>query len=117
MNFFNQYGIYLLIIGFFAYKFMKSYLVKKKLPEYLSQGAILLDVRSTGEYAQNCAPKTINIPLGELTSRLGELPKDRPVVVCCASGTRSGMAKALLKKNGYTNVHNIGSWTNFLHLK
>jgi rhodanese-related sulfurtransferase len=34
--------------------------------------------------------------------------------VCCASGTRSGMARLLLKKNGYQNVHNIGTWSKLL---
>jgi phage shock protein E len=47
-----------------------------------------------------------------LGSRLNEIPKDKPVVVCCASGSRSGMAKLLLLKNGYRNVHNIGNWSN-----
>ena len=37
-----------------------------------------------------------------------------PVVVGCASGSRSGMAKLVLKKNGYTKVHNIGAWRNFM---
>jgi len=36
------------------------------------------------------------------------------VVLCCASGTRSGMAKLLLKKNGYPRVFNIGRWSNLL---
>jgi phage shock protein E len=38
----------------------------------------------------------------------------RRVVVCCASGTRSGMARLKLKKNGYGQVFNIGKWTNLL---
>ncbi|HPW82984.1 MAG TPA: rhodanese-like domain-containing protein, partial [Rhodoferax sp.] len=70
--------------------------------------------RSPGEFASGNAPGTINIPLSELGSRLGEIPSSSPVVVCCASGTRSGMAKLLLKKNGYTRVHNIGTWSKFL---
>jgi rhodanese-related sulfurtransferase len=45
---------------------------------------------------------------------LGEIPRGAPVVVGCASGTRSGMAKMLLRKHGYTQVHNIGAWTKFL---
>jgi rhodanese-related sulfurtransferase len=36
------------------------------------------------------------------------------VVLGCASGTRSGMAKMLLRKNGFEQVHNIGTWTKFL---
>jgi rhodanese-related sulfurtransferase len=63
-----------------------------------------VDVRSAGEYASGHAPGTLNIPLQELSSRLAEIPKSSPVVVGCASGSRSGMAKLLLKKNGYPDV-------------
>ena len=84
------------------------------LPELKKNGAIFVDVRSAAEFAQANAPGTVNIPLQELGSRLGELPKSSPVVLCCASGTRSGMAKLLLKKNGYREVYNIGTWSKFL---
>jgi len=84
------------------------------LPELKKSGAIFVDVRSAGEFANGHAPGTINIPLQELGSRLGEIPKSSPVVLCCASGTRSGIAKLLLMKNGYRNVHNIGTWNKFL---
>jgi rhodanese-related sulfurtransferase len=83
------------------------------LPELKQRGATLVDVRSAGEYASGHAPGTVNIPLQELGSRLAEIPKSAPVVVACASGSRSGMAKMLLKKNGYAEVYNAGSWRNF----
>ena len=84
------------------------------LPELKKNGAIFVDVRSAGEFANGNAPGTINIPLQELGSRLGEIPKTSPVVLCCASGTRSGMAKLMLWKNGYRKVYNIGTWSKFL---
>jgi rhodanese-related sulfurtransferase len=84
------------------------------LPELKKKGATFVDVRSAGEFSNANAPGTINIPLQELGSRLGEIPKSAPVVLCCASGTRSGMAKMLLKKNGYREVYNIGTWGKFL---
>ena len=84
------------------------------LPELKKQGAVFVDVRSSGEFASANAPGTINIPLQELSSRLNEISKSTPVVLCCASGTRSGMAKMMLKKNGYQNVYNIGTWSKFL---
>jgi rhodanese-related sulfurtransferase len=80
------------------------------LPELKKNGAIFVDVRSAGEFANGNAPGTINIPLQELGSRIDEIPKSSPVVLCCASGTRSGMAKHLLRKKGYLNVYNIGTW-------
>jgi rhodanese-related sulfurtransferase len=45
---------------------------------------------------------------------LNEIPKNVPVVLCCASGTRSGMASAMLRGNGYANVYNAGAWRNLL---
>jgi rhodanese-related sulfurtransferase len=84
------------------------------LPELKKQGALLVDVRSAGEFASGNAPGTINIPLPELGNRLAEIPKSAPVVLCCASGTRSGMAKLLLKKNGYPQVYNVGTWGKLL---
>ena len=70
------------------------------------------DVRSPAEFASGNAPGSINIPLNELPSRLVELPKDRDVVVFCASGSRSSMAKMVLKTKGFQKVHNAGTWGN-----
>ena len=84
------------------------------LPELKIKGAILIDVRSPGEFAAQSAPNSLNIPLTELGQRLQEIPRNVPVIVACASGTRSGMAKMLLKKNGFSEVYNLGAWTNFL---
>lgn len=111
---FEQYWPFLALVLWFLYKWWNSKKVVGMLPELKKNGAILIDVRSAGEFANANAPGTINIPLQELGSRLGEIPKSSPVVLCCASGTRSGMAKMMLKKNGYQNVHNIGVWRKFL---
>jgi rhodanese-related sulfurtransferase len=84
------------------------------LPELRKNGALFVDVRSAAEYASSNAPGTVNIPLPELGNRLGEIPKTAPVVLCCASGTRSGMASLVLKKNGYQQVYNVGTWGKLL---
>ncbi len=104
----------LLLALWFGHKWWRSRRVKALLPELRQQGALLLDVRSAAEFAAANAPGTVNIPLGELSQRLCEIPKSVPVVVGCASGTRSGMARMLLRKNGYAQVYNIGAWTKFL---
>ncbi len=109
-EFFSQNWPLLALGLWFAYKWWNSKRVTAMLPELKKKGAIFIDVRSSGEFASGYAPGTINIPLQELSSRLSEIPKHSPVVLCCASGTRSGMAKLLLRKNGYLNVHNIGTW-------
>lgn len=112
---FEKYWPFMALGLWLAYKWWNSRRVVAMLPELRKNGAIFVDVRSAGEFAHCNAPGTINIPLPELGSRLGELPKSVPVVLCCASGTRSAMAKLLLKKNGYPMVHNIGTWSKFLN--
>jgi rhodanese-related sulfurtransferase len=118
MNFLEiveQYWPFMALGLWFAYKWWNSKRVVAMLPELRKNGATFVDVRSSGEFANASAPGTINIPLPELGSRLSEIPRTSPVVLCCASGTRSGMARMLLKKNGYSEVHNIGTWTKFLN--
>ncbi len=112
---FKQYWPFLALALWFGYKWWNARRVIALLPELRKRGALMVDVRSAAEFASGNAPGTINIPLQELGSRLGEIPKTAPVVVGCASGTRSGMAKMLLKKNGYQDVHNIGAWSKFLN--
>jgi rhodanese-related sulfurtransferase len=105
---------YLALVAWFGYKWWNSRRVVAMLPDLKSKGAQFIDVRSAGEFAGANAPGTINIPLSELGNRLGEITKTSPVVVCCASGTRSGMAKMLLKKHGFSQVHNVGAWSKLL---
>jgi rhodanese-related sulfurtransferase len=62
--------------------------------------AVIVDVREPSEFAGGHLPNARNIPLGELDKRAGELPKGKPVIVCCASGARSGKAVAALGKEG-----------------
>jgi rhodanese-related sulfurtransferase len=111
---FEKYWPFAALVLWFGYKWWNSKRVVAMLPELKKKGATLVDVRSAGEFAHANAPGTLNIPLQELGSRLGEIPKSAPVVLCCASGTRSGMAKLMLKTKGYPEVHNIGTWNKFL---
>ena len=113
-NFFEQYWPFMVFGLWLAYKWWNSKRVIAMLPELKKNGALLLDVRTAVEFSNGNAPGTLNIPLQELGGRLSEIPKSSPVVLCCASGTRSGMAKLLLMKNGYKQVFNIGPWGNFL---
>ena len=114
MEFVKQYWPFMALTLWFGYKWWNSRRVAAMLPALKKSGALLVDVRSAAEFASGNAPGSVNIPLPELGGRLAEIPKSAPVVVGCASGTRSGMAKLLLKKNGYDQVHNIGTWTQFL---
>ena len=86
---------------------------KIDLKELLNSGALLLDVRTRGEYAGGHAKDSKNIPLDELGSSLQKLDKEQNIVVVCASGMRSGNAVSIMKRNGFTNCYNGGSWANF----
>ena len=63
----------------------------------LQAGATVVDVRSQAEFRGGAYRGAINVPLGELSAKLGRIPKDRPVVVYCASGSRSAMAARITR--------------------
>lgn len=114
MDFLKNYWPLMALALWFGYRWWNSRRVVALLPSLKQQGATLVDVRSMAEFAQASAPGTLNIPLQELGARLAEIPRNTPVVLACASGTRSGMAKMLLKKHGYAKVYNLGVWAHFL---
>ena len=112
MIFFQQYWPVLLIASYFLYKWWAKKRIIAMLPELKTRGAKFIDVRSPAEFHGGAAPDTINIPLNDLTKRVEELGKTTPIVVCCATGTRSAMAKAILRSKGLKEVYNAGSWLN-----
>ena len=98
-------------MGFFSSIFNSG--PKVDLKELLNGGALLLDVRTRGEFAGGHAKNSKNIPLDELGNSLGKLNKEQNIVVVCASGMRSSSAVRMMKSNGFTNCYNGGSWINF----
>jgi rhodanese-related sulfurtransferase len=79
--------------------------------------ALILDVRGATEVAAGRIPDSIHIPLGDLPRRAGELPRDRPIVVHCASGARSAVAVTLLRRLGFPDVVNLeGGFTAYRRL-
>jgi phage shock protein E len=87
---------------------------KDELMELIQKGAQIVDVRTPQEFAQAHAEGSLNIPLNELPDRASELDRGVPVVVCCASGARSSMAKTILERAGFPAVHNAGPWQTLL---
>lgn len=77
--------------------------------EAIKNGAIIIDVRTKGEFKSGHIDSSINIPLPELNKKLNKLDKSKPVITCCASGVRSGSAKNILKSSGF-EAYNGGSW-------
>ena len=85
---------------------------KVDLAQMAKDGAVILDVRTKGEYAGGHVRGSVNIPLDQLQNNLGKLKdKNRGIITCCASGMRSASAASILRSKGYTNVHNGGGWS------
>lgn len=85
---------------------------KVDLGELINNGAVILDVRTPGEYAGGHIRGSVNVPLNTLPAYLPKLKKDKVVITCCASGMRSASARSMLMSNGFSQVHNAGSWFN-----
>lgn len=82
----------------------------ENIKEFLDKGAVIIDVRTTGEYKEGHIKGSKNIPLDTIFSKAAEIKKlNKPIIVCCRSGMRSGQAAAILKNSGI-EVMNGGSW-------
>lgn len=76
----------------------------------LKNGAIIVDVRTPGEFQGGHIRDSVNMPLDGIRGRVSELKKKgKPVITCCRSGTRSGMAVSILKAAGI-ECYNGGAW-------
>ncbi|HEU4680199.1 MAG TPA: MBL fold metallo-hydrolase [Gemmatimonadales bacterium] len=94
-----------------AWRTSKGHLQKiptLRLPDVAAQlgrdDAVVLDVRNEGEWRSGHVPGSLNLPLGSLDQRLGEIPRDRPVIVHCQTGARAAMGASLLRARGFTDV-------------
>lgn len=80
------------------------------IKQLLSQGAVVIDVRTSNEFSTGHIAGAKNIPLQVISGKVTSIKKDgKPVITCCASGMRSGSAASLLKSNGIQAI-NGGSW-------
>lgn len=69
------------------------------------QDAVILDVRSSDEFAAGHLPQARNIPLPDVEKRAGEIPAGKPVILCCQTSARAGKAAAALRSQGRENVY------------
>lgn len=106
----NMIYIFVALVAFIAYKKFSQYQVLKLVPSLLEQGGQIVDVRTDEEYLSANKKGSINIPLHSLEKRIKELDSKKPIILCCASGSRSALAKRTLKAQGFENVHNAGTW-------
>jgi rhodanese-related sulfurtransferase len=98
--------------AFFLWK--RADIGRARAHELVAGGALLVDVRTSSEFAAGHVDGACNVPLDQIGRRARELgPTSRPVIVYCASGTRSAMAKRALKKAGFDEVYNLGSMHNW----
>lgn len=89
----------------------------EEMQNALSQGALIIDVRSEGEFAGGHVVGSKNIPLNKLANQLNAIKKLNKEVVCvCASGMRSSQATNFLNQNG-VKAYNGGSWYSVQNLK
>jgi rhodanese-related sulfurtransferase len=95
-------------MGFFSNLFSSKPAVD--YAELVKNGAIIIDVRTPGEFAQGHIKGAVNIPLDMIRSSASELKqKNKPVITCCRSGARSGSARSILVDAGI-ECYNGGAW-------
>lgn len=84
---------------------------KEEVKAFLDRQAVVIDVRTPAEFDTGHFKGAKNIPLHLVASKIQQVKAfNKPVIVCCASGMRSGQAKSILERNGI-EVINAGSWT------
>lgn len=72
-----------------------------------NKNVLFLDVRTPQETAQGYIPKALLLPINEIERRSGEIPKNRPIIVYCAVGSRSRSVAQFLARQGYGEVYNM----------
>lgn len=110
----------LIIIAFLMFGLLKNLFSQpddQALTEAIRSGAFLVDVRTSGEFASGSVSGAVNIPLDQIESRLNEFKDKKTIIVFCRSGNRSGQAKSILERSGFTNVLNGGTWEYVASLK
>ncbi len=80
--------------------------------KFVAAGAVFLDVRTPDEFSELHLDGARNLPLSDLQRALPTLPKDKPIVVYCAVGSRSAMAASILAAAGF-DVKNLGAMGNW----
>lgn len=73
-----------------------------------SRNPQVVDLRNAEEFAKGSLPNARNIPAAKMAERVGELKKDKPVLLVCATGTSAGRTAAFLRSQGYSDVYVLG---------
>jgi phage shock protein E len=112
MNWITLLVVIGLLVAFFVIRQM-SLISPDSARGYLKEGSIVVDVRSPSEYDSGHLRGTVNLPLGDLSARIGKVCPDKNCIILlhCLSGGRSGMAVGTLKSLGYAKAYNLGSYS------
>jgi rhodanese-related sulfurtransferase len=73
-----------------------------------SRNPQVVDLRNADEFAKGSLPNARNIPAGKVAERIGDLKKDKPVLLVCATGTSAGRTAAMLRGKGFSDVYVLG---------
>lgn len=97
-------GVYFALYTFNTTTHLPTEVSVAQAAKLRDQGSFILDVREQSEWDQFHNPGATLIPLGELSNRLNEVPKDKTVVVVCRTGHRSAQGRDILLNAGFTQV-------------
>lgn len=102
-----------MIFGFLSNLFSCGAAEKVDLSALVQNGALVIDVRTPGEFSGGAVKGAVNIPYDEIAGKIGriEADKNRAIIVYCHSGSRSSVAKKSLEQLGYTQVVNAGGFS------
>ncbi len=101
-------GAFLLV--YVVYRTYRFATLDDGLDAKIANGAVILDVRTEGEYKTGHIEGSLNISLGTIRERYVELDSSKTYITCCSHGLRSVKAEAILKEKGFKNVFNGGAW-------
>jgi phage shock protein E len=104
-------SVLVVAVGYMAMK-RSGQISAKEASDYLKNGAVVIDVRSANEFNSGHIMQARNMPLDrlEMTAPSALIDKNKVLLLHCASGVRSRMAKKQLEELGYKNVFNLGSY-------
>ncbi len=84
---------------------------KELIREAIRRGAYIIDVRTPQEYKMGHIQQAVNIPLDQIRKNSDKIRKiDKPIITCCQTGSRSGRARSILKRQGIPEVLNGRGW-------
>lgn len=114
-----NFGIFILMSIFPISSIADEKLTPDIAWQKINSGALVIDVRTEGEFSSGHLDNALHIPYDQIEGRATELQshKEKEIVLYCKSGRRSGIAAQTLAKLGFKNVHNIGGYEELIKNK